>query len=1069
MHIEAGQAHSRRFQTRVTTACRPGGPSSVALSFACMLGAMLAGACGLSSFLGSPTLNAGIPSASSEVVAVAGPDLVVLEGSRVVLNGHGSRALAGTPVLVWSQVDGPPAVLSNPSSAAPFLTAPLGPARLVFRLTASVGDESDTDEVDVVVVRTGIVGRPVVQPSPPDRIVDAGDGQDLQGAGGATVEVDLREPVVFSLPWHGRGRPLIGPRCPLRENTKVEQDGNMVVIALRPAVLPCAIVVDDDAREGRANRIALVLWPASTRAVIPTQAQAPTFIEPGASIMVETSGPLLWAAADGRPLAVSTRADGFTFLAPRTLGPLALVLERREEGRSGGVVVLDFVVRSSQGNSSPLLFPLDDLVVRPLARFRLAATATDNEGDSAVVSSEQVFGANATAVPDLVNSFTAPSEPSTLLFHLRADDGTSVSAPMAVRVVVDDAAVNRPPDLNVPPTLFAVPGAAFVLDATSARDPDDGIVVGHRIQQDPADARILLPEPLDASVVELRAVDAGDEMHFSLSAFDSGGLFKTARVTVVVEDAGPYVDPIRGDDLLGNGTAATPFATVSTAIATAARHRFPALHLAVGLHAPFDGALPDGLGLQGGFHFDGNTYLQRPENNDEDESENQEDDDEQEEEQQQEEDEEVEEGTEHEDSDTQSSRTTLPLGAAGLLLTGAQVAHLDLQSGPIRTVRTVSLVDTHADGLLTVAEGAHLTVRDSTLGGGVRAQGARVLLENTAVSRGLTGENADIDTHDSRIEGTPALALEGGVLVLEQTEVSAVEQGVVLRDCVSSLNGNVVVSGGSAESTGLWIEGGTATLAGLGLVVEGAGNVTGALVQSANVFGQVAVRVRGGLTRGVKGSSVVLADSDVDAAGDEVVAVDGEDVRLTRSRLTASGGTRAQALRATRGEVEASVLRVQPREPPAGEPTTTAAADVDFIAAAVGHVTLRHATLLGPTGIAALGGTPVVRNVVLAAQVPWTGVVEVGVVGVVLQESDDLGREPFVLLQDCAGCIVGPTGVLDADGRLVPSTVLGAPHPFVDVGDTAFAVDFDIDGDPSPQGLGPDLGADEVVDAPTPL
>src|SRR5688572_27130152 len=48
------------------------------------------------------------------VVALAGPDLVVVEGSTVALSGEASRGLTGAPLLSWAQVSGPPVLLANP-------------------------------------------------------------------------------------------------------------------------------------------------------------------------------------------------------------------------------------------------------------------------------------------------------------------------------------------------------------------------------------------------------------------------------------------------------------------------------------------------------------------------------------------------------------------------------------------------------------------------------------------------------------------------------------------------------------------------------------------------------------------------------------------------------------------------------------------------------------------------------------------------------------------------------------------------------------------------------------------
>ena len=938
----------------------------------------------------TPPPNAGVPTASAEVVALAGPDLVVLEGAAVTLSGLGSRALIGTPTLSWSQTAGPPAALSNPSSSTPTFTAPFAPARLVFSLTAAVDDEHDADEVVVDVVRTGPLPRPLVQIAPPDVVARAD------------------EPVSVRFPWRGRGAPAVRPRCALRDATTVDVGADDVVVQLRPADLPCAIVVDDaPSSDGggdlHANRIAIVVWPDDVALPEPTRASTRAIVDPGDVVDIAAPGALV-GAVDGSPLSFTTSASGTSFVAPRHVGPLLLVAERRAGGVSGGTVAVALAVRAGDGNSAPEIALVDDLVVRPGARFRIIARTTDPDDDALTLVQRQVLGDEARV--DVVGSDAriAPEAPGTLLFHVVADDGVVESAPVAVRVVVDTAAENRAPELVLPASIAVVPGEHVVLDASSARDPDTGEVAAFRIQQQADDAVIVLPSPIDEARAEFVAPGAGVALHFLVSAYDDGGLGVTVPVTVFVESAGPFVDVARGADD-GDGTADRPFATIAAALATAARHRFPAIRLAEGVQAAFDGALPDGLGLVGGHRFDGAGYV----------------------------------------DDGPSS--TVPLGVDGLAVTGGDVRRVTLSGGALHAVRSVSVVDSNVGGGIRLAPGARLAVVDTVVADGIFGVRAAISLERSTVAGGVDVEDTSVECSASTLDGAPGLRARGGDVFVTASEVRSSVRGIEFADASAVVHARVTVdgAGAGADVAGIVVDGGVVTLDDATVAVTGAGVAAGIAVDDeAVVDGVIDVTVLAPAARGVTGGMIHLVDSVVAVEGDEVTGVDVVEARLERTRVSATGA-RATALRATRGEAQASVLRATP---PAADTSDT----VDVVAAVVGDVSLRHVTFLAPTAVRAVGGLPVLRNAAVVANVAFDGVVDAGVVGVVGAAFDPAA---------CPRCIAAAPGAVDATGHLAPDSALGPANPLVDVGDLDDAVAVDIDGDTVPVGAGPDVGADE--------
>lgn len=101
-------------------------------------------------------VNITVKNVNHPPTANAGADQTKDEGSLVTLNGLASSDPDGDPLVYsWTQLSGPVATLSDPSSATPSFTAPLvnaGGATLVFQLTVSDGlGGSATDTVAITV------------------------------------------------------------------------------------------------------------------------------------------------------------------------------------------------------------------------------------------------------------------------------------------------------------------------------------------------------------------------------------------------------------------------------------------------------------------------------------------------------------------------------------------------------------------------------------------------------------------------------------------------------------------------------------------------------------------------------------------------------------------------------------------------------------------------------------------------------------------------------------------------------------------------------------------------------
>jgi hypothetical protein len=138
---------------------------------------------------GQKTVRANFKIAEPNIppIADAGGDQSIIEGARVFLDGSGSSDPDdGISGYRWQQTEGPEVILSSPTVATPFFTAPQiqsGQQALVFQLTVTDTDgATDTDTVSIFVQDTDTD----TTNKPPT--ADAGDGQTVSP--GSLVQLD---------------------------------------------------------------------------------------------------------------------------------------------------------------------------------------------------------------------------------------------------------------------------------------------------------------------------------------------------------------------------------------------------------------------------------------------------------------------------------------------------------------------------------------------------------------------------------------------------------------------------------------------------------------------------------------------------------------------------------------------------------------------------------------------------------------------------------------------------------------------------------------------------------------
>lgn len=705
--------------------------------------------------------DAGPDSGIGGVLALAGADLAVLEGSRVQLVGEGTRALAGTALLSWSQTAGPPVLLTNPSSSLPSFVAPLAPATLTFELRAEADGDTSVDRVTVVVgAEPGEV--PAFVEIPGDAIAEPGSSHSFNVGVAGNPSGDVT---------------VSASAC---RGARVVVEGMAVTIEL-PELLPCGVVVDalDEAGRGLAPA-SRVFWPTDTPLPAQTRLTAPLFVSAGdgASLSFDAdpgTSAFAWSADGLRDvLGGVVEGDQVAFSAPRRRTRLAFAGERRRGGASGGVRVAFIEVRAGAGNVAPLASGGDDRIVQPSARFRIDTSGSlDLDGDELELRVAQVLGESAAPQADLPEVFQAPATPGTLLFHVVADDGVAESAPDSVRVVVSAEAENLRPIVPIAPRRFVAPGQTFTVDGRVAEDPDSGLLSSVTIRQLSEDPVIVLAEPAQL-VATLVAGAAGDVYHFEITAFDDQGLGGAALHEVHVEEAGPYVDPVRGDDAAGNGTAEAPFLSIEGALPTAIDHALAELLLAEGEHAAVSTTLPAGLSLRGGLHFDGAAYLEG------------------------------------------GGETVLPLVGDGLAVVGGKIAqlrarldeasaHLSLAATSSIAECTVERSEPVAGSAIVVLPGASAVIENSDVHTAVGAGlDAAVVMVSPGAALRVRGSQVTSGSGD-RATG---LLCDRGTLAVEESTVSGglnaeVALGIDARRCNVDMSDATLLGGSGTTVVGL--------------------------------------------------------------------------------------------------------------------------------------------------------------------------------------------------------------------------------------------------------------------------
>ncbi|MFH1807396.1 MAG: hypothetical protein ABIJ09_01525 [Pseudomonadota bacterium] len=550
------------------------------------------------------------PAELTELLACAGPDMVVTRALPVSLDGRCSRVLGSAEVRdrLWRQREGERVTLDSAVSALVRLSAPPRADALVFGLELRGDALLGTDSTRIVVVDGDPLQAPLAVAS--GDLVTTDDSVVLDASRSTGLDAALQT---------ARWTQVIGGTATLEDASALRTS-----LHLGPTTDAAVFALEVQDANG--------LWSEPDFVVVDRREEivetgaapelaAPPFVEPGATVVLRPSTPadpsaglLALRQIRGDAVTWNEQADGsVVFVAPRRPQGLAFRLDQEQEGRHLAPAVAVIQVTAGIGNRAPVADAGPDRSVRPDRRVALAATRS-HDPDGTVLHDHRWWQVQGPAVSlachDAVCTFDAPAQAVILAFALVVDDGVAASNPDVVVITVDPLAQNQPPVAQAGGEHWALPGSAVRLDGSRSDDPDSGRIASSLWEQLPPLEPAVELQDLGGGLASFMAPATPTTLHFQLTVCDAEQACSSDLATVHVEVAGPYVDPARGlDD--GDGSPARPARTPGQGLVQVQRFGFGELRLAAGNHAAAQALrVPANVRLSGGWVFDDGDYTQ---------------------------------------------------------------------------------------------------------------------------------------------------------------------------------------------------------------------------------------------------------------------------------------------------------------------------------------------------------------------------------------------------------------------------------------------------------------------------
>jgi uncharacterized protein (TIGR03382 family) len=477
-------------------------------------------------------------------IANAGATQTVDERSLVTLAGSGVDP-DGDPVsFLWTQTAGPLVLLGTPTSATTSFFAPnVGPlgATLSFTLTVSAGGASATSSVDVIV-------RDVINLAPSasagnNQTVDERTLAQLHGSGtdpdGDTlsyhwVQTSPATPLILLSDANDSSPTFIAPEV-LADTTFSFQ------LTVSDGVLSATSSVSITVRNVNRAPVAIALAPRLAFERSSVTLDGSQSIDPDGQGVT-----FLWSAVTPLPLGgsiVNATQALATFNTGEVTGDTDVVFQLVVN--DGFVESLAALVTVTVQNVNRA--PIAVATAPALALSRTLVTldgsgSTDPDGPTALLFVwAQTAGPGVTlSDPSVAKpTFTAPDvkQDTTLTFTLRVSDGSALSDPKTVSVVVRKN--NRGPGANAGPDQIVQERSIVRLDALASTDPDGDAMTytWAQVAPDPSSGVRATLDDIHSALPSFTAPDVGSDVAFIFRLTVSDGIDSaTADTKVMVKN-----------------------------------------------------------------------------------------------------------------------------------------------------------------------------------------------------------------------------------------------------------------------------------------------------------------------------------------------------------------------------------------------------------------------------------------------------------------------------------------------------------------------------------------------------
>ena len=559
------------------------------------------------------------PSANNaELLACAGPDLVVKRASLVRMDSTCSRVLDSELRYdrVWRQTGGERVSMQSAVSPQSQFFAPLGASVLDFslNLSAPLLDSQDSSRVSVLPATSDQQTAPV-----PPLALSRGDL--ILAEAETRVSLDASPSIGQEGPLQiFRWSQLIGPPAQLSASDAAICDA---VFAAPPQLAVFAVQVQSASGLWSEPDFVVVRGAETAVDERPDSAslRGPQFSQPGQEISLRL-GPSIEATSGivrnlrqvrGDPCELQQRdPDTVQFVAPLRPQILAFRLDVESQGQRAAPALLWIEVGAGLGNHAPIADAGPDRQVRPSQEIAISAQlSTDPDGDSIQdYRWTQLSGAPFALTCQAANCVgQSPAEPGVAVFELVVSDGVAESESDILLIEIDAEASNQAPIADAGGERWAQLGAEVVLDGSLSRDPDSGQIAQWLWQQvDQGDHPVVFSDGENRAQVHFVAPTVATDLHFSLRVCDNDQACASDQMVLHVAAAGPYVDPARGSEQ-GRGTVEDPYAQLDQALMWSQRFAINELHLAAGSVLVNSAlTLPPGFSLRGGYLFSDQGY-----------------------------------------------------------------------------------------------------------------------------------------------------------------------------------------------------------------------------------------------------------------------------------------------------------------------------------------------------------------------------------------------------------------------------------------------------------------------------